>query len=58
MASVARLRAGAEDLARVVGSDLVLVAVGSNDADVVQPFLVPDMIARSGHQEHSPRRAG
>ena len=45
MAGVAGFGAGAENLARVIGGDLVLVAVGSDHPGVVEPFLVLGMIA-------------
>jgi hypothetical protein len=45
---MARLGARAEDLARVVGADLVLIAISSDYTDLAQPFLMPGITAGYG----------
>jgi hypothetical protein len=46
VSGVAGSAVGAEDLVRVVGGDLVLVAVGGDDADVVQPVIAAVVVGR------------
>jgi hypothetical protein len=50
---VAGFGVGAEDLAGVVGGDLVLVTVGGDDRDVVAPsvplFGIGGLLAERGH---------
>ena len=55
MASMARFGARAEDLARIVGADLVLIAISGDYTDASQPFLMPGIIAGYGAERLYPR---
>ena len=54
---VAGLGVGPEDLPRVVGGDLVLVAVGRDNADMEFPFACAVRVARRLAEQAHPRRA-
>jgi hypothetical protein len=50
-----RFGARAEDLARIVGTDLVLIAISGDYTDAAQPFLMPGITAGHGTERLCPR---